>query len=339
MKKAVIDENIPYLRGVLEPWFEVEYLPGSKIDNRVVKDASALVVRTRTRCDEALLAGSAVEFIATTSVGFDHVDTAYCRRRGITFTNAAGSNARAVMQYVAAALVSLSQSGGWAPGEKTIGVVGVGHVGSLVAELARQLRFRVVCCDPPRMEKEPSLGFVALEELLHEADIVTLHVPLDGSTLGMAGDRFFDMMKRGGVFINTSRGAVHIEASLKNALKSEKISGAALDVWNGEPDIDPETVSLVTLGTPHVAGYSIQGKANGTSYVVRSLARYYGLPLAHWQPQGVPPQVTGKKMAWEELCSTIGAYFDIEAQSRELAGNIRSFESLRLNYNYRTEYF
>ncbi|MBD9138481.1 MAG: 4-phosphoerythronate dehydrogenase, partial [Alistipes shahii] len=185
--KIIADSAIPFLRGVLEPFAEVEYLPGTAISAAAVHDADALVIRTRTRCDEKLLAGSRVKLIATATIGFDHIDTAWCAAHGIEVTTAAGCNARGVLQWVGAALVHLSRTQGWQPAERTLGIVGVGHVGSLVKAYAEGWGFRVVCCDPPREERE-RCGFRPLEEVAREADILTFHTPLDASTRHMAGE-------------------------------------------------------------------------------------------------------------------------------------------------------
>jgi erythronate-4-phosphate dehydrogenase len=339
--KIVIDRNIPFLRGVLEPWFETVY--AARIDAAAVRDADALLVRTRTRCDAALLDGSAVRFIGTATIGFDHIDMDYCRGRGIRVATAAGCNARAVMQYLASALVHLARRQGWQPQEKTLGVIGAGHVGSLVAQLGRDCGFNVIGCDPPLMRHDSSPGYLSLSELLMRADIVTCHVPLnrDGidRTLGLADAAFFDAMRPGGVFINTSRGEVVDETALKTAIRSGKLAAAVLDVWAHEPAIDPELAALVTFGTTHIAGYSVQGKANASSMVVRALAEKYDLPLKEWYPEGVPPQVTNRRLDWPMLQRTIDAYFDIAAEDTRLRTDPAAFETLRNGYVYRQEYF
>ena len=203
--KIIADSAIPFLRGVLEPFAEVEYLPGTAISAADVRNADALVIRTRTRCDEKLLADSRVKLIATATIGFDHIDTAWCAAHGIEVTTAAGCNARGVLQWVGAALVHLSRTQGWQPAERTLGIVGVGHVGSLVKAYAEGWGFRVVCCDPPREERE-RCGFRTLEEVAREADILTFHTPLDASTRHMADSRLFGLMKPGAILINSSRG-------------------------------------------------------------------------------------------------------------------------------------
>ena len=330
--KIIADSAIPFLRGVLEPFAEVEYLPGTAISAADVRNADALVIRTRTRCDEKLLADSRVKLIATATIGFDHIDTEYCRRHGIEVATAAGCNARGVLQYVAAALVRLSRVQAWEPADKTLGIVGVGHVGSLVEAYARTWGFRVVACDPPREEREHG-GFLPLEEVARQADILTFHTPLDASTRHMADSRLFGLMKPGAILINSSRGeVVDGEALFRSGL------GWALDVWEHEPHLDPALLENALLATPHIAGYSEQGKANATAMSVDTLARFFGLPLAGWYPPQAAPS-TPRPISWQELCTTIGGAFDIEAQSRGLKARPEDFEPMRDHYRYRREYF
>ena len=229
--RIVADDKIPFLRGALEPFAEVTYLPGGAIAPADVKNADALITRTRTRCGEALLAGSRVRFIATATIGYDHIDTAYLRRAGIAWRNAPGCNAASVAQYIGSALVS---SGVELCG-KTLGVIGVGNVGSKVAALGEALGMRVLRNDPPRAEREGSTGFTELPELLAEADFVTIHTPLtrDGAhpTFHLCDAGFPELMRPGAQLFNSGRGEVVDTAALKAALKSGRISAAVLDVW------------------------------------------------------------------------------------------------------------
>ena len=243
--KIVADNAIPFLKGVLEPYARVEYLPGKTIATADVRDADALIVRTRTRCDAALLEGSSVKLIATATIGFDHIDTAWCAAHGIEVTTAAGCNARGVLQWVGAALVHLSRTQGWQPAERTLGIVGVGHVGSLVKAYAEGWGFRVVCCDPPREARE-HCGFLPLEEVARQADILTFHTPLDDTTRRMAGDALFARMKPGAVILNSTRGEVVDGAALLR-------SGLAcvLDVWEHEPHLDPALLENALVGIVH----------------------------------------------------------------------------------------
>lgn len=176
--KIICDSHIPFLNGVLEPYADVVYLPGGRITRDDVLDADALVVRTRTRCDANLLEGTKVRFIATATIGFDHIDTGWCESNGIAWTNAPGCNSWSVQQYMGSLLANMSQRMGFDCKQKTLGVVGVGNVGSKVARLAALLGFRVLLCDPPRSRREGSNGFVSLDEIIGNCDIITCHVPL-----------------------------------------------------------------------------------------------------------------------------------------------------------------
>ncbi len=329
--KIVVDSAIPFLEGILEPYAETRRLPGREIAAGDVRDADALIVRTRTRCDAALLDGSRVRFIATATIGFDHIDLGYCRRRQIGVATAAGCNARGVLQWVAAVLHHLSQRDGWRPAEKTLGVIGAGHVGELVRTYAAAWGFRVLTCDPPRAAREGD-GFVPLEEIARHCDLVTFHTPLDASTRRMAGDEFLGRLRPDAVIINSSRGEVVDGDAL---LRSGR--HYALDVWPHEPDIDRRLLAGAVLATPHVAGYSAQGKANATSMAVAALARRFALPLAGWYPAVAPsrPRLIG----WDELGATIGAHYDIAAESDALKRSPGRFEELRNGYIYREEYF
>ena len=210
--------------------------------------------------------------------------------------------------------------------------MGVGHVGSLVKAYAEGWGFRVVCCDPPREERE-RCGFRTLEEVAREADILTFHTPLDASTRHMADSRLFGLMKPGAILINSSRGeVVDGEALLRSGL------GWALDVWEHEPHLDPALLENALLATPHIAGYSEQGKANATAMSVASLARRFGLPLEGWYPPQAAP-ARRRPISWQELCRTIGGAYDIASESRSLKERPGDFESMRDPSAYRREYF
>lgn len=348
MLKIVADAAIPFLEGVLEPYARVSRMPGHEISAQAVHDADILLIRTRTRCDAGLLDGSRVKLIATATIGHDHIDRDYCAEREIEVVTAAGCNARGVLQYVTAAWSRLSLRDGWNPEERTVGVVGVGHVGSLVAAYATQFGFRVLCCDPPRMEREAGLGFLPLGELLERSDIVTLHVPLTTKgvhkTFRMAGKVFFEVLKKGSrrhraVFINTSRGEVVEDSVLLGALEEGTVAHACIDTWNHEPEIDPGLLRAATLATPHIAGYSIQGKAAGTAAVVRAVARRFGIPLTEWYPPQVTPVQPRPEISWEEVQRRMPGYFDIERESAALKRHPELFEAMRNDYPFRTEFF
>lgn len=330
--KIVADKAIPFLEDVFAPFAEVVRMEGSEISAADVRDADALIIRTRTKCNAELLDGSAVKFIATATIGFDHIDLDYCRRRGIGTATAAGCNARGVLQWVAATLAALSERFGFAPHERTLGIVGVGNVGRLVKEYAESWGFRVLCCDPPREERE-HLGFLPLDEVLRQADILTLHVPLDASTRHLLNARSFAGMHEGAIVINASRGEViDTQALLDSGFD------CAIDVWEHEPDIDRRLLEKAVVATPHIAGYSLQGKANASAMAVEAVARHFGLPLEGWYPAGVERTVP-RPVSWQEMCGSIRSRCDIVGDTESLRRNIGGFELLRNGYRYREEYF
>ncbi len=330
--KVVIDSAIPYIAGVLEPYAEVVYRAGEQFSSSDVKDADALIIRTRTRCGEALLEGSRVKLIATATIGFDHIDLQYCASQGIEVVTAAGCNAAGVLQWVAATLALLARTQCWQPDQMRLGIVGVGNVGSLVERYARRWGFEVICCDPPRQEREGG-DFVTLEELLPQADIVTLHTPLDDTTRGMINPQTLALMKPSATLINASRGEVAQTEALLSAQQT-----LCLDVWEREPNINRELLAKAFVATPHIAGYSAQGKANAAMAVVRAVARRFALPLAGWYPSAVEP-VERKDITWEDMCQSVERYCNLPSESAILKSRPAEFEALRNNYNYREEYF
>lgn len=313
----VADRDIPFLEGVLEPWFDVRYLPGRAIGPADVHDAVALVVRTRTRCDAALLDGSSVRLVATATIGTDHIDLAYCASRGIAVASAQGCNAAAVAQYVAVALHELSLD----RPASTLGVIGVGHVGSLVAEAGRRAGMRVLLNDPPREALEGPAGFTSLPALLSASDVVTLHIPLWPENHGFADDAFFAGMHPGAAFFNASRGEVVEEAALLAA--RPRLGRVVLDVWQNEPDINRALLAAADIATPHIAGYSIQGKINGTEAVIHAVGTAFDIaPLSTFHLTGIPmPQEP----------------YDIWRDDKALRSDPASFESLRSHYSYRND--
>ena len=330
--KVIIDKAIPYIQGVLEPFAEVLYRDGIAFSPEEVRDADMLIIRTRTRCNEALLKSSKVKLIATATIGFDHIDLDYCAANGITVTTAAGCNAAGVLQWVAAALAMLSERDGWQPKDRTLGIVGVGNVGKLVEQYARTWGFNVLRCDPPRQEREGG-DFLPLERVVAESDIITFHTPLDSTTYHLINENIIAQMRPDATIINASRGEVADTNSLVNASQS-----LLIDVWEHEPNIDPMLLNKALVTTPHIAGYSAQGKANATVSVVAAAAQHFSLPLEGWYPSEVKPAMR-KDITWEQMCNTIEQYCDLAAQSSELKAHPEQFESLRNNYNYREEYF
>ena len=330
--KVIIDKAIPYIQGVLEPFAEVLYRDGRDFSPEEVKDADMLIIRTRTRCNEALLKASKVKLIATATIGFDHIDLDYCAANGIKVTTAAGCNAAGVLQWVAAALAMLSKREGWQPNERTLGIVGVGNVGKLVEQYARAWGFNILRCDPPRQEREGG-DFQPLERVVAESDIITFHTPLDCTTHHLINNQIIALMRPDATIINASRGEVADTEALIKASQS-----LFIDVWEHEPNIDATLLNKALVTTPHIAGYSAQGKANATASVVAAAAQHFSLPLEGWYPAEVKPAIR-KDITWEQMCATIKQYCDLAAQSAELKTKPEEFESLRNNYDYREEYF
>ena len=347
--KVIIDDKIPYIKGALEPYAEVIYLPGSKTTFEIVKDADAIITRTRTKCNEKLLAGSTVKFIASATIGYDHIDTAYCDAAGITWTNAPGCNSKSVEQYIASALMALAEKHGFKLSEKTIGIVGVGNVGSKVAKLCTTFGMKVLLNDPPRARVEGEKGFVSLEKILEESDIITFHVPLnldgDDKTFHLADTIFLSRARKCPIIINSCRGEVTDTNALKSALKDHLISGLVIDCWENEPDLDRELLDLTDLATPHIAGYSKDGKANGTVMIIRALSKYFKLGINNWKCTNIelPEKTeifidgTGKSMQ-EVLAEAIFATYDIRDDDRRLRGSLETFEKQRGDYPVRREF-
>ncbi len=347
--KIIADNKIPFLRGALEPYAEVVYLPGKETTADVVRDADALITRTRTACNASLLEGSKVRVIATATIGFDHIDTAWCEANGIIWKNAPGCNSWSVKQYVTAALVTLARKRGLKLEGMTLGVVGVGNVGSKVAEAASILGMKVLLNDPPRQRAEGG-PFVSLDEIISRSDIITMHVPLqkegEDATWHLFDAARLAKLRPSQILINSSRGPVVDNKALKTALAGHHIAGACLDVWEGEPELDPGLVEMLDLSTPHIAGYSADGKANGTTASVRTVAEVLGLPLTDWEATGIPApaqelefdlDATGKSMQ-EVLTEAVLHTYDIEADSNALRADLGAFEKLRGDYPVRREF-
>jgi len=344
--KIVADDRIPFLRGVLEPYAEVVYLPGAGISAADVADADALIVRTRTACNGALLRGSKVRAVATATIGFDHVAPEELAELGIAWSNAPGCNAGSVKNYIAAAFAA---SGCDLRG-KTLGIIGVGNVGKLVAEVGEAFGMRVLLNDPPRAEIEGQAGFTELPELLEQSDVVTLHVPLEKSgkypTWHLADKGFFDRMKTGAWFFNSCRGEAVDAGALLAAKKSGRVALALMDVWPGEPDIAPELLEAVEFATPHIAGYSVDGKANGTAAAVRFVAKVLNIPaLQDFAVAGLPPPVftpeivlPGGVSAYEALVYAVKHAYDLNMDVAALRGAPQEFEKLRGGYWKRREF-
>lgn len=347
--KIIIDDKIPYIQGALEPFAEVLYLAGNKTTPEIVKDADALITRTRTICNKALLEGSNVKFIATATIGYDHIDTKYCEQNGIQWVNAPGCNSKSVEQYIASALMALAEKKNFKLTEKTIGIVGVGNVGSKVARLCEIFGMKVLLNDPPRQRAEGGNGFVSLDKILEQADIISLHVPLnpDGEdkTYHLADKSFYNRAVNHPILINSCRGEVVDTPALVSALKTGQLSGAVIDCWENEPNLDIELLSLADLATPHIAGYSKDGKANGTMMSVRALSKFFNLGINHWKctdielPSSTEIILDGTdKTTQQVLAEAIFATYDIREDDQRLRASVETFEKQRGDYPVRREF-
>lgn len=339
----VADSAIPFMEGVFEPYANVKYIPGEDICAADVKDADALVIRTRTKCNAELLDGSAVKFIATATIGTDHIDFPYCDAHGITVRNAPGCNAGGVMEYVFSALYGLASRRAINLEGDTIGIVGVGHVGSLIERMGLALGFKILKCDPPRAEAEGPFGFCDLEYLLANSQIVTMHTPLNETTRGMADRHFFSLMQPGAFFINASRGEVVCDEALKEAMP--KLGPVIIDTWNHEPDIDRELMDMAAIATPHIAGYSYQGKQNGTAAAVRAVAHYFGITALYEffpktdLPENEAVKLDLKGLGQGEIAAMLQYNYPIFTDDFMLRLNPENFDKLRSEYKYRREVY
>ena len=349
MIKIIADDKIPFLRGTLEPYARIEFLPGKQIDREAIMEADALLIRTRTRCTKELLTGTGVKFIGTATIGFDHIDTGFCNSQGIKWINAPGCNSSSVQQYIAAALLKLSHEFRLSLKDKILGIIGAGNVGSKVEILAKALGMKVLLNDPPRERREGSELFYDLDEVLRESDIVTLHVPLnivgEDSTYHLIDEGTIKKMKKGVWLINTSRGEIAETSAFWKGLNSCRLEGAVIDVWENEPDIDRELMRTAFIATPHIAGYSADGKANGTRMVVNALSDYFGLPLNNWYPEQIPgPEdpvimIDGKGKNDESVIGeAVTRTYNISEDDRKLRIWPADFEKQRGDYPLRREF-
>jgi len=347
-----VDDAVAYAQEVFGRIGEVRPFPGGSVSPVALHDAEVLVVRSVTQVDARLLAGSRVRFVGTATIGTDHLDLPYLQDRGIHVANAAGCNATAVAEYVTAALLVAAGRKRWNLAEKSIGIIGVGHTGSRVRTRAAALGMKVLLCDPPLRDSTGDLSYGFLDDVL-DADILTLHVPLtrDGPypTRHMIGREVLRRLSPAQLVVNTSRGPVVAGAELKECLQQRKIAGAVLDVWEGEPLIDAGLLDLAEIATPHIAGYSLDGKIRATRMIAARLCAYLGI-RQEWDPSGVFPQPRrllpqAGARGQDALRSLVAQAYNILEDDRSLraisgpAGPAAGdFERLRTEYAFRPEF-
>ena len=330
--KIVVERNVPFIADALrKAGVTVTELAAGAIDRAAMADADALVTRTRTRCDASLLEGSRCTLVASATIGLDHVDCEWCRTAGIEVANAPGCNAPGVAQYVISTLVAAF---GPELSGRTLGVVGVGHVGSIVARWARQAGMEVLECDPPRQKSEGG-DFTDLATVTARADAITFHVPMthegEDATWHLADERFFSLLQKKPLIINTARGAVIDNKALLKAIDSGLVGKAAIDCWECEPEISLELLHKAFVATPHIAGYTRSGKARASQMALEAICRHFGLsglsidePVAPYAPDDLTTQ-------------EIAESYDPIADSEALRRDPGAFETLRNTYELRPE--
>ena len=345
--KIVVDDKIPFIReAISQISTDVIYKPGIAISPDDIHDADALIIRTRTRCDEALLKGSKVSFIATATIGYDHLDIEYLKRTHITWTNCPGCNANSVGQYIHSCLLLLEKEKGYDLSKTTVGLVGVGHVGHAVIEAIRPLGVQILLNDPPQKEAlrkagKPHEFFLKMEELQEKCNIISFHTPLITKgpypTFHLANKTFFNALKKQPIIINTSRGAVVDNTDVLQALKDCIIRDAIIDTWENEPNINQELLNLIYIGTPHIAGYSADGKANATRMALTALCNHFHLPVTF---QIRVPQLPEEELPESNLTETERALvlYNPHTDSLKLKSHPTMFEELRGNYPLRREF-
>lgn len=354
--KIVVDENIPFGAEAFGTLGEVVTMAGREMTDGDVRDADALMVRSVTKVNADLLDGSSVKFVGTATIGFDHIDREYLEARGIGFASAPGCNALSVSEYLTAALLVLGRRGGFRLEGMTIGVIGVGNVGSRVVKKAEALGMKVLQNDPPLQRETGEAHFLPVERLLDEADVLTIHVPLtktgQDATFHMIDDRFIGRMKKGAILFNTSRGAVGNNAAIMRGAKAKLFGGLILDVFEGEPAVDPAIIQCADIATPHIAGYSYDGKVRGTDMICRAACEFFDRPVewdaAAAMPEPVFPEFTARGDCDDEdaLREIVLKVYDIEAddgrlrQIADLPPNERGlyFDRLRKTYPVRREF-
>lgn len=352
----VTDAKNEFVRETFAELGDVRVLPTEEITSAALRDADAVIVRSETRIGPELLEGTRVRFVGTATIGTDHIDIGYLRRRGIGFASAPGSNANSVAEYVAAGLLAIVTRDGLSLAGKTIGIVGVGNVGSRVERVARALGMRPLLNDPPRARLSGDPSFLPLSDLMG-CDVISLHVPLTRSgpdpTYHLFDASRFAALRKGTLFVNTSRGAVADGPALRDAIRSGRVGRTLLDVWEDEPAIDPELLELSTIGTPHIAGYSLDGKINAARMIFEAIRSYFG-SSASWPdvvalPDDGPRRVvldSAEGVSDAVLMRLLSQRCDLLRDDRELKAMLRlprsehagHFRRLRAEYPLRREF-
>jgi erythronate-4-phosphate dehydrogenase len=356
--KSVCCSNMPYAREAFSNLGEVLVKDGREITPLDVRDATILAIRSTIKVNKALLNGSCVKFVGTATIGTDHMDTAWLDNAGIKWCYAPGCNANSVSEYIVSALLFLANRHGFALEGKTIGVIGVGNVGSRVVSKAHALGMRILQNDPPRARRERSSKsqFVSLDRVLTESDIVTMHVPMTkegrNATYHMADEKFFGKMKRGCIFINAARGAVIVTDALLSAMDKGIVSHTVIDTWEGEPVYRTDLLRKADIVTPHIAGHSFEGKVAGTVMIYKEACQFLGSDptwtVDNLLPPPLVPEVEVDASGSDDavLWEIVRRVYDIEADDHRMRESCvpddkkrsANFDALRRNYPVRREF-
>ncbi len=348
--KILVDENMPYAQGLFARLGEVKLVPGRPLPLEELADADALMVRSVTKVNADLLAGTGVKFVGTATAGTDHVDDSWLKQTGIGFSAAPGCNAIAVVEYVFSALLMLAERDGFALQDRTVGIVGVGNVGGRLQTRLETLGIRTLLCDPPRADAGEPGDFLPLETLVEQADILTFHTPLfkDGpyKSLHLADEALIRRLKPGTILINACRGPVVDNQALLACLAQGQQLSTVLDVWEPEPALNLELLAKVDIGTPHIAGYTLEGKARGTTQVFEAYSAFIGQPqqvaLSSLLPTPEFSQITlNGPLDQPTLKRLAHLVYDVrrdDAPLRKVAGIPGEFDKLRKHYLERREW-
>lgn len=348
--KILVDENMPYARELFSRLGEVKAVPGRPIPLAELTDADALMVRSVTKVNEALLSGKGIKFVGTATAGTDHVDDAWLKQAGIGFSAAPGCNAIAVVEYVFSSLLMLAERDGFTLTSRTVGIVGVGNVGSRLQKRLEALGIRTLLCDPPRADRGDEGDFRSLDELVAECDVLTFHTPLfkDGpyKTRHLADDALISRLKPGTILINACRGPVVDNAALLQRLETGQDLSVVLDVWEPEPDLNVALLDKVDIGTAHIAGYTLEGKARGTTQVFEAYSAFIGKSQQVALDTLLPTPDFGRitlhgPLDQGTLKRLVHLVYDVrrdDALLRKVAGIPGEFDKLRKHYVERREW-
>jgi len=341
----VADDKIPGLEILLSPFTNVKFIPTGDFSRDSIADANVLFVRTPVVCNSKLLEGSEVKYIGTASIGFDHIDRAYCAEHGIEWRNAPGCNKGSVLSYILASLSLIALEREVRLSDLCIGIVGVGNIGGEIQRACKAIGMRVLLNDPPRAEREGSEAFVSLDEIAEQCDIITFHTPMkregDHPTFHLASQEFFSKLAKSPVIINAARGGIIDEEAMVSAYDRGLVSDMIIDCWENEPHINRELLSRVRVATPHIAGFSRDGKFNGTRMSVESMARFFNIDVDSnilKLPEPTNPHIDCTRFAKDVLCESVLATYDIEQESQDLKVSPEGFLRMRNGYPLRRDF-